>query len=147
MVVENQTAPLKGLVRTAGETSEAIHLLILELQNVGVGSDQRHEVAVVLRGSAQELKLRIVLLPLAEGQQEVLAVLSSVLSSVLDHGHFSLGDPLGELGDVLLRIWFLQLGEDLFEKALLLPARLLLHHCRLAARLGLLLGLLSDPLD
>lgn len=142
VVVVDQLAGPEDLLATADILGQPVHLLTLHLEDVGVGLHQLDEVEVALGGRPEELELRVVLLALAEGHQEVLAVFGGVLGSVLDHRLLALAQLLRQLSDVLLWVRLLQLYEDLLQEAGLLGLRLLLGPHWLLD-LGLLPGLLG----
>ena len=60
----------------------------------------------MLGGSPQKFELWIILLPLAQRQQEILPILGSILSGMLYHSYFCLGYFFRKLRDILLWIWF-----------------------------------------
>ena len=68
----------------------------------------------------------VVLLPLAECNQEVLAVSGDILRSVLDDGRLALAQLFGQFRHVLFGVRLLQLHEDLLQEAGLLTIGILL---------------------
>lgn len=153
VVVVHQLAGLEDLLATLQVLAQPLHLLALHFQDVGICFHKLYEVGVALGGRPQELELRVVLLSLAQGHQEVLAVLGGVLGGVLDHRLLALAQLLRQRSDVLFRVRLLQLDEDLLEEDGLFGLGLglwlglfLWFHCFL--NLGFLLRLLhADALN
>lgn len=142
VVVIDQFAGLEDLLATVEVLGQPLHLFVLHFEDVGVGLHYFNEVKVVFGCRPEELELRVVFFSLAEGYKEVFAVFGGVLGSVLDHRLLALAQFLRQLCYVLLRVWLLELYEDLLQEDSLLGLRLFLGlHWLLD--LGLLHGLLS----
>ena len=75
---------------------------------------------MVFGGCSQKLKLRIILLPLTQSHQKILAILGTVLSSMLNHSLFSFRQLLRDFSDIFLWIWLLELHKNFIKEFLLL---------------------------
>jgi hypothetical protein len=82
--------------------------------------DESDEVAVVFGGSAEEFKLRVVLLSFTQSHQKVFTVFGTILSSVLYNGLISFRHLLRHLSDIFLRVWLFQFHKYLRKQGLLL---------------------------
>lgn len=86
VVVEYFSATPQNLLFAGDILLQSAHLLLSHLQQIDVGCHDLDEVRVVFGGGSQELELRVVLLAFAECDEEVFAVLCSILGGVLDYG-------------------------------------------------------------
>lgn len=112
MVLENLLAFGKDGILVGLQLLKPDNILLRQVEKMLVRFVDFNKVVMIGRWLFKELELRVTLLPLTQGDKEILADFSYILGRMLNDSDLCLSDFLWLRGSKPIRIWFLNLLEN-----------------------------------